>query len=240
MIGRIHSFESFGTVDGPGVRFVIFMQGCPLRCLFCHNPDTWTINGKSKYEFTPDELLTEVLKYKKFIKKGGVTVSGGEPLMQSEFVAEFFELCHKEHLHTAIDTSGAVTDEWSLRMLDNTDLALLDIKTMDSTLYPKLTGMQQTNNLKFLDLLEERGICTWIRHVVVPDLTDDDYWLHQLGRYVAKFKCVKRIEILPYHTLGKYKYEQMNLHYRLEGVPPLTSERAKEIRQMLSQYCECQ
>ncbi len=143
MIGRIHSFESFGTVDGPGIRFVAFMQGCPLRCLYCHNPDTWDPKGKCQYELTPQELLDEVLKYKTFIKNGGVTVSGGEPLIQAEFVAEFFRLCHEEELHTALDTSGIICDEHAMNVLDNTDLVLLDIKTMDSELYPRLTGVQQ-------------------------------------------------------------------------------------------------
>lgn len=240
MIGRIHSFESFGTVDGPGIRFVAFMQGCPLRCLYCHNPDTWDPKGKCQYELTPQELLDEVLKYKTFIKNGGVTVSGGEPLIQAEFVAEFFRLCHKEGLHTALDTSGIICDEHAMNVLDNTDLVLLDIKTMDSELYPRLTGVQQKNNLLFLDKLEERGITTWVRHVVVPGLTDDDNWLHLLGKHIEKYSCVKKLEILPYHTLGVYKYEQMNLEYRLKGVPSLTEKRAGEIRETLSHYCKCQ
>ncbi len=188
MIGRIHSFESFGTVDGPGIRFVAFMQGCPLRCLYCHNPDTWDPKGKCQYELTPQELLDEVLKYKTFIKNGGVTVSGGEPLIQAEFVAEFFRLCHKEGLHTALDTSGIICDEHAMNVLDNTDLVLLDIKTMDSELYPRLTGVQQKNNLLFLDKLEERGITTWVRHVVVPGFTDDDNWLHLF--VFVNAKCV--------------------------------------------------
>lgn len=240
MIGRIHSFESFGTVDGPGVRFVTFMQGCPLRCLFCHNPDTWDLNGKCQYEFTPEQLRDEVVKYRSFIKSGGVTVSGGEPLMQSEFVAEFFRLCHAEGLHTALDTSGAIITDKVLKVLDNTDLVLLDIKTMDAELYPTLTGVKQNNNLAFLDILEERKIKTWVRHVVVPNLTDNDEWLRKLGEHVSHYDCVEKIEILPYHTLGTYKYEKLGEKYKLEGVPALSAQRANEIRSMMSQYKPCQ
>lgn len=240
MIGRIHSFESFGTVDGPGVRFVTFMQGCPLRCLFCHNSDTWDPNGKCQYEFTPEQLRDEVVKYRSFIKSGGVTVSGGEPLMQSEFVAEFFRLCHDEGLHTALDTSGAIITDKVLKVLDNTDLVLLDIKTMDAELYPTLTGVKQNNNLAFLDILEERKIKTWVRHVVVPNLTDNDVWLRKLGEHVSHYDCVEKIEILPYHTLGTYKYEKLGEKYKLEGVPALSAQRANEIRSMMSQYKPCQ
>ena len=240
MIGRILSIESFGTVDGPGVRFVTFMQGCPLRCQFCHNPATWDPNGKCQYEFTPEQLRDEVVKYRSFIKSGGVTVSGGEPLMQSEFVAEFFRLCHDEGLHTALDTSGAIITDKVLEVLGNTDLVLLDIKTMDAELYPTLTGVKQNNNLAFLDILDERKIKTWVRHVVVPNLTDNDEWLRKLGEHVSHYDCVEKIEILPYHTLGTYKYEKLGEKYKLEGVPALSAQRANEIRSMMSQYKPCQ
>lgn len=247
MKGNIHSLESFGTVDGPGIRFVVFMQGCPLRCQFCHNPDTWKSmvgdSGKRASNgagvWTAEELLEEVLKYKNFIKTGGVTVSGGEPLMQAEFVKAFFTLCKAEGIHTCIDTSGAYCNEKAIDLLEVTDMVLLDIKTMDKDLYPVLTGQKQDNNLRFLDELEKRGIETWIRHVVVPGLTDDSEWLMRLGEHVAKYECVKKIEILPYHTLGTFKYEELGIKYPLEGVPPLSQERTKEIRQMLSQYKTC-
>lgn len=239
MKGRIHSFESFGTVDGPGIRFVTFMQGCPLRCQFCHNPDTWNPQGDCQYEMTPEELLQEVVRYRSFIKSGGVTVSGGEPLMQADFVGEFFRLCHQEGLHTALDTSGALCSPRSLSVLAHTDLALLDIKTMDPDLYPRLTGQPQTNNLRFLDELQARGIDTWIRHVVVPGLTDNDHWLRRLGEHVSQYSVVKRIEILPYHTLGTFKYEQLGIAYPLANVPPLDAQRAEDIRTMLSEYKPC-
>ena len=237
--GRIHSLESFGTVDGPGIRFVVFMQGCPLRCQFCHNPDTLDPQGDCQYEMTPDELVAEVVRYRSFIQSGGVTVSGGEPLMQASFVRAFFERCQQEGLHTALDTSGAFCSETVFSVLDHTDLALLDIKTIDAQLYPTLTGVQQTNNLRFLDELQRRGIDTWIRHVVVPGITDNDEQLERLGQYVAQYDVVKKIEVLPYHTLGKFKYEKLGLAYPLEGVQPLSKTRADEIRTMLSQYKPC-
>ena len=240
MVGHIHSIETFGTVDGPGIRFVAFMQGCPLRCLFCHNPDTWTPKSKCQYELTPRQLVDEALRYRSFIRNGGVTVSGGEPLLQAPFVADFFELCKQEGIHTALDTSGIYTSTDAMHVLDHTDLALLDIKTMDPLLYPKLTGVSQKSPLEFLNILEQRGIATWIRHVVVPGLTDNDEWLDKLGAYVAHFKCVERIEILPYHTLGVFKYKELGLDYPLESVKPLSAERAKEIRDKLSVYKPCQ
>lgn len=237
--GRLHSMESFGTVDGPGIRFVAFMQGCPLRCQFCHNPDTWDPRGDCQYVMTPAELVAEVVRYRSFIRSGGVTVSGGEPLLQARFVRAFFALCHDEGLHTALDTSGALATDEAYAVLDHTDIALLDIKTMDAALYPRLTGVQQANNLRFLDELQRRGIRTWVRHVVVPGLTDDDDQLRRLGEHVAQYSVVEKIEVLPYHTLGTFKYAQLGLSYPLDGVPPLAPERAQEIRKMLSQYKPC-
>ncbi len=239
MTGHIHSIESFGTVDGPGIRFVAFMQGCPLRCAFCHNPDTWDPHAKCRYELTPQELADEALRYRPFIKNGGVTVSGGEPLMQALFVTEFFRLCKENGIHTALDTSGAYTSANALGVLDHTDLVLLDIKTMDSQLYGHLTNFPQKPCLDFLNRLEERGIATWIRHVVVPGITDNDEWLDRLGRHAARYKCVERIEILPYHTLGVFKYRQLGLEYPLDGVKPLSAERTEEIRKRLSTYKPC-
>ena len=236
MTGKIHSIESFGTVDGPGIRFVAFMQGCPLRCQFCHNPDTWDPQGHCQYELTPEQLRDEAMRYYNYIKKGGVTLSGGEPLAQAAFVREYFRLCHAEGLHTALDTSGYFCTATALEALEHTDLVLLDIKTMNPELYPKLTGVPQDNNLRFLDILQERGIPTWIRHVVVPGITDNDEWLQRLGEHIAGYDVVEKIEILPYHTLGAYKYKELGIPYPLEGVPPLSPERAKAIKEMMSRY----
>lgn len=223
-------------MDGPGIRFVTFLMGCPLRCQFCHNPDTWDINGKCQYEMTPQELCDEAMRYYNYIKKGGVTVSGGEPLMQADFVAEYFKLCHAQGLHTALDTSGYFCTERAMSVLDDTDLVLLDIKSMDPELYPRLTGVKQDNNLRFLDILKERSIDTWVRHVVVLGLTDNDEWLQRLGEHVAKYDNVKKIEILPYHTLGTFKYKELGIPYPLDGVEALSIERTKEVKEMMSQY----
>ncbi len=234
MLGRIHSIETFGTVDGPGIRFVTFMQGCPLRCLFCHNPDTWTQDGECQYEMTAQELCDEAMRYHNFIKKGGVTLSGGEPLMQATFAKEYFRLCKENGLHTALDTSGFYCTSQAVEVLEYTDLALLDIKTMDPELYPRLTGVPQRNNLRFLNILQERGIKTWIRHVAVPGLTDNTEWLHRLKEHVSRYSVVEKIELLPYHTLGVYKYKELGVPYPLDGVADMTQERINEIRRIFN------
>lgn len=233
---RIHSLESFGTVDGPGVRFVVFLQGCPLRCLFCHNPDTWEAQRKVPYEWTPQELMEEVARYRSFIARGGVTCTGGEPLVQAAEVAEFFALCHRHGLHTALDTSGAVWNDNVLRLLDVTDLVLLDIKTLDDDLHLRLTGQPRHNPQRLLDELERRGTPVWIRHVVVPTLTDDDTRLHAVAAHVARYRCVERIEVLPYHTMGRAKYEALGIDYPLEGIAPLSTERADNARRIFAEH----
>lgn len=236
MRGRIHSLESFGTVDGPGIRFVIFMQGCPLRCLYCHNPDTWDVHADCKYEMTPEDLFAEVSRYRSFIASGGVTVTGGEPLLQARFVRDFFKLCVADGIHTTLDTSGILLTEQALEVLDYTQLVLLDIKTMNPELHVRLTGSRGEYSLSFLKELEERAIPTWIRHVVVPGITDNESDLDRLGQYVARFKVVEKIEVLPYHTMGEFKYLQLGIPYPLEGVEALSAERLQVARNILSKY----
>ncbi len=231
LTGKIHSLESFGTVDGPGIRFVTFMQGCPLRCRYCHNPDTWRADAPVKYELTPRQLLDEVSRYKSFIAKGGVTLTGGEPLMQPDFCREFFRLCREAGIHTALDTAGSVYNEKTLSVLDFTDLVLLDIKALQPELCRAVCGSDGRNALRLLDELERRGIDVWIRHVVVPGLTDDDRLLDELVGYLKPYRCVRKIEWLPYHTMGVFKYKDLGLAYPLEGVPPLPAERIKAIRE---------
>ena len=231
LTGKIHSLESFGTVDGPGIRFVTFMQGCPLRCRYCHNPDTWRADAPVKYELTPRQLLDEVSRYKSFIAKGGVTLTGGEPLMQPDFCREFFRLCREAGIHTALDTAGSVYNEKTLSVLDFTDLVLLDIKALQPELCRAVCGSDGRNSLRLLDELERRGIDVWIRHVVVPGLTDDDRLLDELVGYLKPYRCVRKIEWLPYHTMGVFKYKDLGLAYPLEGVPPLPAERIKAIRE---------
>ena len=229
--GKIHSLESFGTVDGPGIRFVTFLQGCPLRCQYCHNPDTWDAHRAVKYEYTPQELLDEVLKYKNFIKSGGVTLTGGEPLMQPDFAREYFRLCKEAGLHTALDTSGAIYNEKTMAVLDYTDLVLLDIKALDADRCRKVCGSDGRNALLLLDELQRRGIAVWLRHVVVPGLTDDDAALDALVDFLRPYTVIQKIEWLPYHTMGVFKYEELGLDYPLKGVEPLSAERIREIRE---------
>jgi len=233
--GKIHSLESFGTVDGPGVRFVIFAQGCPLRCLYCHNPDTWSVDEGSIF-LTPKELLKEVVRYKKYFeKRGGVTFSGGEPLMQAEFVKEFFKLCKKENIHTALDTSGIYLNDTVKELLQFTDLALLDIKTINKDLHPSLTGIKLDNTLKFLDYLQEISKPTWIRHVIVPTITDNEQDLKALAAYIKNFSVIEKVELLPYHSIGTFKYKEMNLKYDLEHIPDMTREELQAVKKIFGQ-----
>lgn len=236
MKGKIHSLESFGTVDGPGLRFVIFMQGCPLRCLYCHNPDTWDTKQTSPIEMSAEELIKEVLKYKSFIAKGGVTVTGGEPLLQAKFLREFFTLAKKEGIHTAIDTSGFIFNDKVKEVLNFTDLVLLDIKAINPEMHQNITGVKQDNAIKFLNYLEEKGIKTWIRHVIVPGYTDDLKELNKLAQFISHYNVVEKVDLLPYHTMGVNKYEQLGLEYKLDGIPPLSAERLKRAQEIFVQW----
>lgn len=231
-VGNIHSLESFGTVDGPGLRFVVFMQGCPLRCLYCHNPDTWSPTATGAYQMTAEELYAEVAKYRSFIQRGGVTVTGGEPLMQAGFVSEFFDICRQNGIHTALDTSGAVFTPQAQQALRKADLVLLDIKGATEQMHQSITGASMEANAETLRFLQQENIATWIRHVVVPGFTDNDDHLNRIADEISGYSCVKRVEILPYHTMGASKYEQLGLKYRLGDTPPLSAERAEEVREI--------
>lgn len=247
MTGRIHSVESFGTVDGPGIRFVAFLQGCPMRCQFCHNPDTWDLHAPVQYEWTARQLLDEALRYKSFIRKGGVTLTGGEPLMQAAFAAEYFDLCHAEGLHTALDTSGIIFGNAATlapapdvaRTLEHTDLVMLDIKTVDDTMHRSYTGQDRTQCQAFLDYLQQTGKPTWIRHVVVPGMTDSCEQLTAVARHIAQYSVVERVELLPYHTMGIYKYSQLGLAYPLEGTEPLGKEGIDRARAIFRDILKC-
>ena len=240
MVGRIHSLESFGTVDGPGIRFIAFLQGCPMRCQYCHNPDTWDPQRKCQYELTPEELLDEVKRYKNFIKTGGVTCTGGEPLMQAPFVEAFFRLCRETGFHTALDTSGVVFTDAAKRAVQETDLVMLDVKTTDDSLHPLLTGVPRKNNAAFMDYLQEIGKTTWVRHVIVPGVNDDDEHLQQVADYVKQYSVVERVELLPYHIMGTYKYEELGIKYPLEGVAPLSQERLQRAREIFRATVACE
>lgn len=219
--GYIHSFETFGTKDGPGIRFVLFMQGCPLRCLYCHNPDTWK-QSDSKYELSPEEVMSEILKIKAFLRNGGVTVSGGEPLLQAEFVTELFKLCKENGLHTAVDTSGFVLNNSVKEVLEYTDLVLLDIKHINPEKYKNLTARPLEPTLKFIEYLDEINKPVWLRYVLVPGFTDDEKDLNEWAGYVSHFKNVERVDILPFHQMGIHKWEQLEQQYKLKDVPSPT------------------
>jgi pyruvate formate lyase activating enzyme len=215
-IGKIHSIETCGTVDGPGIRFVAFLQGCPLRCQYCHNPDTW--DSKKGTEYTPDELVKEIIKYKSYMKfsGGGTTFTGGEPLLQADFVKEAFELCKMNDISTALDTSGFIFNDKVKEVLEYTDIVLLDIKNYDSAVYKTITGVALDNTLTFLDYIREKNIKTWVRYVLVPGLTDNIESITKLANHLKEYPNVSRIELLPFHKMGEYKWEELGYTYALK------------------------
>lgn len=226
MSGRIHSLESFGTVDGPGVRFVVFTQGCPMRCAYCHNPDTWPMDGGTMME--ADEIVAQYERNRGFYKGGGITVTGGEPLMQVDFLIELFTLCKEKEIHTCIDTSGIAFKPQNTawiekldRLMQLTDLVMLDIKHIDSEKHKELTEQPNDGILAFAEYLSDREVDTWIRHVVVPTITDDDQYLYQLGYFIGGLKSLKALDVLPYHTMGEVKYQKLGLDYKLKGIPAM-------------------
>lgn len=238
VLAKIHSFESFGTVDGPGVRFVVFMQGCPLRCLYCHNPDTWDTGAGSEYSV--DEVYEEIMKYYNYIKDGGVTLSGGEPLLQIDFVIALFKRLKAAGLHTCIDTSGIVYQEDNLVLMEKletllqyTDLFLLDIKQMDEAKHIRLTGMSNTNPKRFAQFLDQHQKTFWIRYVLVPGYSDEEVDVNALKTFLDTLHHVARIEVLPYHTMGITKYEKMHLEYPLKGVDAPSKDLIVKVRKML-------
>ncbi len=222
MKGRIHSLDSFGTVDGPGIRFVIFFQGCPMRCLYCHNPDSWPLDGGT--EMTVDQILKKADSVREFLRGGGITATGGEPLMQLEFLTELF-LAAKERysFHTCLDTSGVTFSEKKRAGFDTlikyTDLVMLDIKHIDPDEHIKLTSKKQDNIIAFAKYLSEGGIPIWIRHVLVPGITEKDEYLYRLGRFIGTLRTLEAVDVLPYHDMGKAKYEALNLDYKLKDTP---------------------
>ncbi len=234
MIGKIHSIETFGTVDGPGIRFVVFMQGCTLKCKYCHNRDTWdTHSGK---EISIDELVKEILKYKSYMDNsgGGVTVSGGEPLVQAEFVTELFKTLKKLGIHTALDTAGSLPISSQIKeLLKYTDLVILDIKHIDDEKAKKLTGFSNKNNLEFAKYLNNINLPMWIRQVLVPGYTDDKFDLQKLKNFIDSLNNVKKVEILPYHNLGKFKWEEIEGKYELENVIPPSNEDVQKAKNIL-------
>lgn len=236
--GRVHSLETFGLVDGPGVRFVAFLQGCELRCSYCHNPETWDLSDGTEY--TAKELFDKAYRYRNYWKdNGGITVSGGEPLLQMEFVAAFFSLAKQKGISTALDTAG---NPFSMeadfldgfeRLMEVTDLVLLDMKTFYEEEHKALTGHGNRNILQMAEYLSEHGRDMWIRHVLVPGLTDGENELKELADFIQRLKTVKRVEVLPYHTLGVIKWEKMHKKYPLEGVRVPTEEEVLRAEELL-------
>lgn len=233
LTGKIHSIETFGTVDGPGIRYVIFLQGCHLRCKYCHNRDTWdtTVGTPKKVS----ELVQDIQKYSDYIKfsKGGVTVTGGEPLLQPKFLIALFTELKKLGYHTALDTSGMFPLSPEVKqVLSLTDLVLLDIKHIDDEKCKDLVGFSNKLELEFANYLSENGIKMWIRQVIIPGITDDENDLIRLKEFLQTLKTVEKIELNPYHTLGVYKWEDLGLEYPLKGVRQANTEdieRAKRI-----------
>lgn len=229
MRGQVHSIQSMGAVDGPGIRFVVFLQGCPLRCAYCHNPDTWAYDAGMSTE--AEALVQQALRYKPYFgQQGGATVSGGEPLCQAAFVTELFELLHAQGIHTCLDTSGALWNDDVQTLLKHTDHCLLDIKMSNETDYLRHTGSQLTHALHFLQQLEEQDIPTWVRQVIVPGINDTDRNIEALNEIVRPYRCVERVELLAFETLCLEKYEAMGIPFPLAGTPPMQADALAQLQ----------
>lgn len=231
MTGRVHSFQSMGAVDGPGVRFVVFLQGCPLRCAYCHNPDTWDPRGGEPY--TPQAVCEKILRYRPYLRHGGVTVSGGEPLMQAPFVAELFRLLREQGIHTALDTSGTGNLEQAREVLAETDLVLCDLKFADAKAYRAHCGASFNQVLQFLSLTEVMHVPLWIRHVVVPGLTDAPDQVRQIARIAGRFDNLQKLEFLPFRKLCAEKYERMGIPFPLADTPEMEEEALQRLLDLL-------
>ncbi|MFI2031259.1 pyruvate formate-lyase-activating protein [Streptomyces buecherae] len=230
MAGRVHSWDLSTGVDGPGTRFTLFTSGCPLRCLYCHNPDTWRMrDGRS---MTADQVMAEIAKYRDFLRAagGGVTISGGEPLLQPDFTGEILRRCQEMGLHTALDTSGYLGARADDELLSHTDLVLLDIKSFDAGAYRSLTGGKLAPTLSFATRLSRLGIRTWVRYVLVPGWTDDPAAIDGLARFVAGLDQVERVSVLPFHKLGAPKYEALGIPFPLANTPPPSAETTARVR----------
>lgn len=232
MKGRINSIETMGLVDGPGIRFVSFFQGCKLRCLYCHNPETWALDGQSE-EIEAQELVKKIERYKNYYgADGGATFSGGEPLLQPEFLLECLKLCKEKGINTAIDTAGVGFGDYD-EILKNCDLVILDVKAVDGEEYKKLVGQDIKFFNQFLEAVQKNGNRLWLRQVIVPGINDDEAHVLKLKKFAKKLKNVEKIELLPYKTIGIHKYQDLKIRYRLEGVPDMDEEKCQKLQQLL-------
>lgn len=231
--GKIHSLETFGTVDGPGIRFVIFFQGCPLRCIFCHNPDTWNFSGGK--EVSVEELVEKVRSYRPFLKTGGVTLSGGEPLAQPDFAEALLKALHKEKFHTAIDTAGSLPLSSCRGAVDSADLLLLDIKALDPQQCQQICGQDGKYAKELLTYCQEQDKPVWIRHVMVPGYTLNRERLQKLAEYLKPYACIQKVELLPFHQMGSYKWEELKIPYELQDNPIPTEKEVKMARDLFTE-----
>lgn len=230
--GKIHSLQSLGTLDGPGIRFVIFMQGCNLRCGCCHNPDTWDKNGATEY--TAEELILKIERYKSYFgKDGGVTVSGGEPLLQAEFVTRLFKLCHEKGINTCLDTSGTILTNKVKSLLDYTDRVLLDIKYTTDDDYRNYVGCEMSAPLTFLSYLNEKNIPVTLRQVIIPTLNDDVENINRLKQIIQNHSCIDKVELLPFKKICKVKYDEMNMEFKFDKYPVPSTDLMKKLESML-------
>ena len=230
--GYMHSVETFGAVDGPGVRYVLFLQGCPLRCLYCHNPDSWKLTDGKKTD--SKRVFDDIMTYYSFIKYGGVTLSGGDPLLQPEFSSDILRRCKVIGLHTAVDTAGFAELEKTIEVLEYTDLLLLDIKALEDELCRKITGQSGERARAILDYCESVSKPVWVRHVIVPGLTLDYEMLAKLAEYLSGFKCIEKAEVIPFHKMGEYKWEGIGSEYTLKDTPAPTEEETEKARQIFA------
>ena len=233
-IGYIHSTETFGAVDGPGIRFVIFLQGCPLRCLYCHNPDSWCLKDGKKRSI--HSLVKEIKPYMNYLKNGGVTSSGGEPLMQHKFCYALVKKLKKLHLHVALDTAGSLPLKYTQTIIDKSDMLLLDIKALQNKLDVKLTGSSNSNTLKTLKYGEASKKRVWLRHVIVPGYTLNYDYLEELAKFLEKYSCIEKVELIPFHKMGEYKWQNLKLDYKLTDTPVPTDDEMDKVRQIFLKH----
>ena len=232
IIGQVHSIQSLGTVDGPGLRFVVFLQGCNLRCKCCHNPDTWSMTGEK--QFAPEEILEKAVKYREYFgDKGGITLTGGEPLLQADFCYEVFKLCHENGINTCLDTSGSILNDSVKRLLAETDRVLLDIKYTNNDLYMENVGCSIDKPLEFLEYLNQQKIPTTVRQVIIPTINDYDENVEKLNEIVKKYTCVDKVELLPFKKICQTKYDNMKIEFPFRHLDTPTKETMNKLNKLL-------